>query len=262
MLSPTNVKELRRLVGMINYIARFIPNLASTISPMTDLLKTENVWVWDTTQDQAFVKVKELLTSAPVLSFYDSSKPVIVEADASSYGLGAALFQQDGDVLKNIAFCSRKLTTAEIKYTKIEKECLAGIWACEKFSRYLIGLESFKLLTDHKPLVPLINTHDLDKVHIRCQRMLMRLRRFNVKTEHVSGKHMIVSDTLSRCPIDSGNYSDISNYIEAIQCFVDEIENSSPISDKRLQQICKATDDDKSATGCNILYAFQMVKIK
>ena len=57
---------------------------------------------------------------------------------------------------------------------------------------------------------------DLDKVPIRCQRMLMRLRRINVKTEHVAGENMIVSDTLSRCPIDSGNDSDISDYIKEI----------------------------------------------
>lgn len=240
MPAPCNVAELRRVVGMINYLGRFVPDLASVISPMTDLLKSDKAWTWESPQQEAFERVKSLLTRTPVLTFYNQNCPIVVSADASSYGLGGALYQQEGDNLKPIAFCSRKLSETEIKYAQIEKECLAALWACEKFSRYLIGLDSFRLLTDHKPLVPLINTQDLDKVPIRCQRMLMRLRVYNLKAEHVPGKHLVVPDTLSRCPIDEVH----DDFQDEIKIYVDSVDTTRPIADKRIQQITKATFND------------------
>lgn len=141
-----------------------------------------------------------------------------------------------------MTYCSRKLTKSELKYAQIEKECLASLWACEKFSHYVVGMKSFKLLTDHKPLVPLIYTQDLDKAPLRCQRMLMRLRGFSLHAENVPGKHLIVPDALSRSPIGRPNQSD--TFAEEVQCYVDSLENSRPLTDKLLEQIQKATGDD------------------
>ena len=137
--------------------------------------------------------MKELVSSAQALAYYDS-------ADASSYGLGGVLLQDHDGQLRPVAYCSRTLSSAEQQYAQIGKECLAGVWACEKFYRFLCGLEGFKILTDHKPLVTLINEKDLDRAPLRCQRLLIRMHRYNATAEYPQGKTMVISDALSRSP--------------------------------------------------------------
>jgi len=89
--------------------------------------------------------------------------------------------------------------------------------ACETFERYLIGLDKFAILTDHKSLVPFINALDLDKVPLRCQRLLMRLMRFNPIAEYVPGSTLQITDTLSRHPVDMATSHDahLMNEMEA-----------------------------------------------
>lgn len=239
---PQNKTELQRVVGLINYLGRYVENLSTIISPITDLLKNDVVWYWGPEQSNAFENVKSLLTKAPVLAYYDPSKPIVVTADASRVGLGAAIYLQDGSKLKPIAFASRTITDTEKKWAQIELECLSLVYACEKFSRYLVGLESFKLITDHKPLIPLINKSDIDKTPIRCQRLLLRLRRFNGVAEYCKGKDMIVSDCLSRAPVN--HYDTCSMLEKEINLYVENISSNMPITDTRLKSIYEATQND------------------
>ena len=219
---PSSVPELRRILGMINYVGKFLPDLSSVLQPLNDLLKASRAWVWDQAEKRVFEKVKQMMSTTPVLAFNDPNRRTIVNEDASSYGLGGVLLQEDENKsLRPVAFCSRSLTSLERNYAQIEEECLAAVWACQKFYRYLSGLQSFRLRTDHKPLVPLINQQSLDKVPFRCQRLLMRLRRFSAIAEYIPGKDLILADALSRSPLES----EVNNgHDEEVQVFVDMIE--------------------------------------
>jgi hypothetical protein len=242
MPAPKNVSELRTLVGMINYLGRFIQNLSTTMKPMLELLQAEKSWNWGQPQDEAFDSIKKMISTSPCLSFYQSTKKTIVSADASSYGIGGALFQMDGSRFVPIAFCSRTLTESERKYAQIEKECLASVWTCEKFEKYLVGLSEFELYTDHKPLVPLMTTKDLDQCPVRCQRLLMRLMRFNPKVCHIPGKELVIADALSRNPLPHDKNEE--KRTEEITEFVDSIRASWPTTTSSLLRLQNATAQD------------------
>lgn len=124
----------------------------------------------------------------------------MASANANSHGLGGVLLQEYEGGLRPVAFCSRTLTEAEKLYAQIEKECLVSVWASERFYQYLCGLKTYTLITDHKPLVTMINAMDLDKVPLRCQRLLIRLMKFNPVDEYMSGKNLVVVDAISKHP--------------------------------------------------------------
>ncbi|XP_041374692.1 uncharacterized protein K02A2.6-like [Gigantopelta aegis] len=241
MKAPTNVSELKQFLGMVNFLGKYVPNLSDILQPLNSLLRSDTVWTWDHSQKEAFQNVKKQISSPPNLAFYDVTKPVIVSADASSYGIGGILLQEHGTELKPVAFCSRTLSDTEKRYAPIEKECLASVWTCEKFQKYLIGLERFRLITDHKPLVPIINKKDIDQVPPRIQRLLIRMMKFTPVAEHMPGKSLVVADTLSRFPVGKPESSELENEITS---HIDSFEVNLPVSDVKLERIREATKED------------------
>ena len=241
MKPPSDVSGLRRFLGMVNFLGRYVKDMSTYTSPLNELLRKENIWTWGPTQEQSFNDVKRIISTKPVLAFYDVKKPTTVCTDASGYGVGAMLMQQHDNEWKPVAFASRSLSKAEKGYAAIEKECLACTWGCEKFSRYLVGLDSFNLWTDHKPLIPLINSRDIDQTPLRCQRLLLRLMRFNAIASHVPGKDQVVADTLSRQPLE---VSDTPDTEDIVKTYIDSIMATVPILDPMIENIKDSTELD------------------
>ena len=157
MEKPTTRTGLRRFMGMINQLGKFTPKIAEISQPLRELLSSKKTWLWGPPQDEAFEKLKTELTQPIVLTLYDPEATLKVSADASAFGLGAVLLQQQvpSSEWKPVAYASRAMSETEQRYSQIEKEALAIVWACEKFSDYILG-KSFQIETDHKPLVPLL----------------------------------------------------------------------------------------------------------
>ena len=164
MGSPKSPSDVRRFLGMVTQLGQFTSSLAKTSNPLHDLLSKRNAWCWEESQETAFQSLKQLLISRLTLSFYSPDRETLVSADASSYGLSSVILQKQPDNMwKPVAYASRALTLAEQKYAQIEKEALAVMWSCERFNDYLLGT-TFHIHIDHKPLVPLLSTKNLDEL--------------------------------------------------------------------------------------------------
>ena len=107
------------VLGMINFLARFAPNLSEVTSPMRQLLRKQAKFIWDSPQQESFQMVKDILTQTPgpVLAYYDPSKEPVLQVDASKYGLGATLLQEG----RPLAYASKALTPTEVNYAQIEE---------------------------------------------------------------------------------------------------------------------------------------------
>ena len=149
------------------------------------------------------------------------------------------MLKQDG---KCISFASRTLNDTEKNYSNIERELLTLVWACEKFDQYLRGLNKFELSTDHSPLVPMINGSNINSTPPRCQRLLMRLMRYNPIAKYVPGVQMTVADTLSQSP-DIRCESDIK-FTEEVESHFASARTNIPISNNRVREITEATQKD------------------
>lgn len=158
--APKSQKQVRRLMGMIGWLRRFIQDFAETTAPITELSKLQykEKFVWTTEANEAFEKMKILLTSAPVLATADYSQPFTIHCDCSNVAAGGVLTQIDSNGIERvIAYMSQKLTSAQQKYHTTEKEMLAVLISIEKFRPWIDSCMDVTIVTDHASLVWLQN---------------------------------------------------------------------------------------------------------
>ncbi|KAK3734690.1 hypothetical protein QZH41_002110 [Actinostola sp. cb2023] len=126
---PTNVAELQSFIGAANFLRKFVPDFARIVFPLYKLLKKGVPWKWGKAEQDAFVNIKAAMCSDTVLRHYDPAIELVLQCDASSMGVGAALLQPGPDgMLEPVAYASRTLNQAEQNYSQIERESLAIIF--------------------------------------------------------------------------------------------------------------------------------------
>lgn len=192
--SPTNVKEVRRFIGVTSWYRRFVANCSGLLAPISRLLRKGSRFKWTEECETAFKTIKERLASAPVMSCPDFERPFVIQTDASDFGLGAVLSQNFPEGERVVSFISRSLTSSERKFSTTEKECLAVLWAIEKFRPY-IEATHFTIVTDHFALLWLNNLKDPSG---RLARWCVKLQQYDFDIVHRRGKENVVPDALSR----------------------------------------------------------------
>jgi hypothetical protein len=203
---PRTVHHVRQFLGLAGYYRRFIKGFSRIAAPLSNLLKVgeaatkvkNRLISWNTTCQLSFDRLKAALTSAPLLQQVEPHKPFVIETDASDFAIGSCLLQkaEDGQ-LHPVAYESRKLSDAQIRYPVHEKELLAIKQALLGWHRYLDNGHRITVLTDHESL-KYMNT--IKHPSARLTRWIDEFQMYDLDIRYRPGVKAIVPDTLSRRP--------------------------------------------------------------
>ena len=186
---PTNLKSLRGILGSTGYYRKYIAHCGVLAQPLTHLLKKGVLFQWGPAYQTAFEQLKQAMSSAPVLALPDFKFPFAVETDASNTGIGAVLLQAGHPV----AYLSKALSSRNQTLSAYEKECLAILFAVEKWWPYLQHRE-FEIHTDHKSLLHLTE----QRLHTPLQhKAFVKLMGLQFKLVYKKGINNAVADGLS-----------------------------------------------------------------
>jgi hypothetical protein len=193
---PRDATGVRRILGATGYYRDYIKGYAHISAPLADLTKKNVVFEWTLQRQEAFQSLKHALTTEPVLRLPDFNRPFILTTDWSKVAIGAVLSQEDPVTHFDhpVAYASRLLSAAERNYASTEGECLALVWAVQKFRLYLDGKE-FIVYTDNSALQWL---HTARHQNSKVERWMLKLQEFNFVVRYKKGVENVVADCLSR----------------------------------------------------------------
>lgn len=224
---PKTQTEIKSYLGVTNYYRKFIKDYAKIAKPLTKVLKKgEKIDCENYQYVEAFNKLKEIITNAPVLAYPDFDKQFHINTDASNVAIGAVL-QQDQHL---ISCFSRTLNSAEQNYSTIEKELLAVVEACKHFRPYIYG-RRFVIETDHKPLTWLWS---LKTPNSRLIRWKIKLEEYDFEIKYKKGCENNVADALSRIEINVGEEVDKDDDLLSMIPQISDIPTTNDEIDKLL----------------------------
>ncbi|KAK3916910.1 hypothetical protein KUF71_025976 [Frankliniella fusca] len=203
--------------------------------PLYELLSEKVSFQWLPIHSQAFKELKDCVSKAPALATFDPSKPIVVQADASQYGIGACILQSNLPV----GFTSRLMTESEKDYAQVEKEMLALSFAATKFEHFIYGMPQVLFQTDHQPLVSVFKKPLYKITNNRLKKLRLKMLKFQPVVEYLPGKFMHIADMLSRQCIETPVQDD-PEMVEIVH----EVTKYVPVSDAIKQDIMTETEKD------------------
>ena len=233
---PVDKGEVRSFIGMVNFISKYIPNFSTVLEPISRLLGKDTPFSWGPEQDKAFERIMCEVKNPRVLKHFDPNLHTDIITDASPVGLSGILLQQG----QPVKFISRKLTSVERRYSQIEREALAVVWACEKLHFYLYGIK-FTVKSDHAPLKILYAP--TGKPCARILRWALRLLPYKFDIQHIPGISN-PADYFSRKPTDEASEDDNQN-IKDTEGFVNSVIIATTPNSISLQEILAESVKDK-----------------
>ena len=192
--TPTNAKEIKSFLGLSGYYRRFVQNYGQIAKPLTSLLKKDIPFHWSDLCQEAFDKLKAILTKEPLLKYPDFEQPFNLTCDASNFAIGCILSQGPIGNDPPIAYASRTLNKAEQNYNTTEKELCAIVWGVKQYRPYLYG-QKFNIITDHRALSWLFNVKDPGSRLIRWR---LKLEEYEYEIHYKPGVNNTNADALSR----------------------------------------------------------------
>jgi hypothetical protein len=194
--APKSMKGVQSFIGFANFYRKFIKDFSEIIRPMMALVRKDTPFQWDDDADRAFVRLKKMFTTAPILVLFDHERETVMEVDASKWCVGGTLYQVDDEgVLHPCAFFSKKNSPAECNYEIHDKEMLAIVRCLEEWDAELRSVKRFEIRSDHKNLEYFMTVRKLTE---RQMRWSLILSRYHFTISYVPGKQNIRADALSR----------------------------------------------------------------
>ena len=235
MQVPNNKKELQGFLGIINYLGKFSPGTADVCEPLHKLTSSKVIWTWNASYQSLFNKAKLLIQSDMSMKFYNATKLLYLETDASDICLGLALLQTckgticlkdtvpNNTILCPIAFASKSLTGAEHRYSNTETEALGILYGLKKFHHYCFTRE-VHVLTDQKLLVAILKK-DVAMLSQCIQHILLNIHQYRVQILYKSGPEIFTADWLSW----HNHQGDKDEPIQDMDIRVEAIQNTTDI---------------------------------
>ena len=247
---PTNVKQLRRFLGMANYYRKFIENYSKTAEPLYRLLKIGNGLIWNEEQADAFNAIKQKLIDAPEMTFFKFGNPLVLTTDASGYALGACLKQiekeKDKNIERIIGYYGRTLNETEKRYSATEREFLAFLNAIKHFRVYLFG-QTFTVFTDNKPITVIKDR--LKSASERIRRWFLQLYDYRFTIIYKEGKINFDADFLSRLDYDKDDNveeEEIIAYSLTQNTDISKYQNNDVFCNLKIEELQKNENNDKN----------------